>query len=379
MEKGKSQKNLLSSSSSRNIKSRHTGGRTMMFAHHALTPPQPIPIFSSAFFRGTTTPPPPRRRPSSSSSSSTTTFGFGSTVRVSATTRRGTFVGAERATNLVLIFENAHQYDVPAFVVRTHRGGASFFEGGVSRTTTVAKSVVEKSSDLSILYDPLRSRVHKKKRLLKVKSCKAIGRAVKGGNLPFITTLMLCLSVEDVVASAPGFDRSLHRSNARREIHARMTIDPFQTSDRSIEILSFHYISSFRKGKSPIYWKNEAKNFQRHKKLTTTFSFISPLSKRRRFFFFRRTKNQRRVGVRRRGKGHRDPEKCRRNQEIHPKTNRDWYYSDRSNLFRRRGHVPSDGASRSRTTRRKMERYVRALSQGKPEASVLYFHGIFAR
>merc|ERR1712159_667808 len=92
-----------------------------------------------------------------------------------------------------------------------------------------------------------------------------------------------------------------------------------------------------------------------------------------------RTKNQRRVGVRRRGKGHRDPEKCRRNQEIHPKTNRDWYYRDRSNLFRRRGHVPSDGASRSRTTRRKMERYVRALSQGKPEASVLYFHGIFAR
>jgi len=153
---------------------------------------------------------------------------------VSATTRRGTFVGAERATNLVLIFENAYINDVPAFVVRTHRGGASFFEGGVSRTTTVAKSVVEKSSDLSILYDPLRSRVHKKKRLLKVKSCKAIGRAVKGGNLPFITTLMLCLSVEDVVASAPGFDRSLHRSNARREIHARMTIDPFQTSDRSI-------------------------------------------------------------------------------------------------------------------------------------------------
>ena len=212
----------------------------MMFAHHALTPPQPIPIFSSAFFRGTTTPPPPRRR----SSSSTTTFGFGSTVRVSATTRRGTFVGAERATNLVLIFENAHQYDVPAFVVRTHRGGASFFEGGVSRTTTVAKSVVEKSSDLSILYDPLRSRVHKKKRLLKVKSCKAIGRAVKGGNLPFITTLMLCLSVEDVVASAPGFDRSLHRSNARREIHARMTIDPFQTSDRSksFPFIIYHHL-----------------------------------------------------------------------------------------------------------------------------------------
>ena len=155
-----------------------------------------------------------------------------------------------------------HINDVPAFVGRTHRGGASFFEGGVSRTTTVAKSVVEKSSDLSILYDPLRSRVvHKKKRLLKVKSRKAIGRAVKGDNLPFITTLMLCLSVEDVVASAPGFDRSLHRSNARREIHARMTIDPFQTSDRSIDrSKSFpSIISSYRKGKSPIYWKNEAK------------------------------------------------------------------------------------------------------------------------
>ena len=167
----------------------------------------------------------------------------------------------------------------------------------------------------------------------------------------------------------------------------RASRDPCTDDDRSVSNVrsidrskSFpSIISSFRKGKSPIYWKNEAKSFQRHKKLTTTFSFISPLSKRRRFFFFRRTKNQRRVGVRRRGKGHRDPEKCRRNQEIHPKTNRNWYYRDRSNLFRRRGHVPSDGASRSRTTRRKMERYVRALSQGKPEASVLYFHGIFAR
>ena len=88
------------------------------------------------------------------------------------------------------------------------------------------------SRSFTILYDLARI---KKKRLLKVKSRKAIGRAVKGGNLPFITTLMLCLSVEDVVASAPGFDRSLHRSNARREIHGRMTIDPFQTSDRSID------------------------------------------------------------------------------------------------------------------------------------------------
>ena len=163
-----------------------------------------------------------------------------------------------------------HINDVPAFVGRTHRGGASFFEGGVSRTTTVAKSVVEKSSDLSILYDPLRSRAHKKMRLLKVKSRKAIGRAVKGGNLPFITTLMLCLSVEDVVASAPGFDRSLHRSNARREIHARMTIDPFQTSDRSIDrnpFLPLYIVIG--KGKSPIAattpgdWKKEAKNFQK--------------------------------------------------------------------------------------------------------------------
>ena len=68
----------------------------------------------------------------------------------------------------------------------------------------------------------------------------------EGQSLPFMTVDVMCLSVDDVVASAPGFDRSLHRSNARREIHGRMTIDPFQTSDRSIDrnpfLPSYHHL-----------------------------------------------------------------------------------------------------------------------------------------
>ena len=94
----------------------------------------------------------------------------------------------------------------------------------------------------------------------------------EGQSLPFMTVDVMCLSVDDVVASAPGFDRSLHRSNARREIHGRMTIDPFQTSDRSIDRNPFLplYIVIIGKGKSPIAatttpgdWKKEAKNFQK--------------------------------------------------------------------------------------------------------------------
>ena len=111
-------------------------------------------------------------------------------------------------------------------------------------------------------FDPLRSRVRVKSR---VWTCRQ-----RRQSLPFMTVDVMCLSVDDVVASAPGFDRSLHRSNARREIHGRMTIDPFQTSDRSIDrnpFLPLYIVIG--KGKSPIAattpgdWKKEAKNFQK--------------------------------------------------------------------------------------------------------------------
>ena len=231
-----------------------------MFAHHA-TPPPP-PIFSSAF-RGMTTP----RRPSSSSSSSTTT-GFGSTVRrVSATTRRGTFE-REPHTRLVLIFENAQSTNERGVV-----GGASFvFErvvGGVVASERRLDLSIFRSFAIFRSFTISRACLKKASRL--IISQIAIGRAVKGGaiSLPFMTVDVMCLSVDDVVASAPGFDRSLHRSNARREIHGRMTIDPFQTSDRSIDrnpFLPLYII--IRKGKSPIAtttgdWKKEAKNFQK--------------------------------------------------------------------------------------------------------------------
>jgi len=47
-----------------------------------------------------------------------------------------------------------------------------------------------------------------------------------------------------------------------------------------------------------------------------------------------RTKNQRRPGFRKSGKSHRDPERCGRDQEVHPKTNRDGDYSSYSDVFR---------------------------------------------
>ena len=126
-------------------------------------------------------------------------------------------------------------------------GGASFvFERGVGGVVAS-----ERRLDLSIFQSFTIFRSFTISRACQIASLDVPSK--EGQSLPFMTVDVMCLSVDDVVASAPGFDRSLHRSNARREIHGRMTIDPFQTSDRSIDrnpFLPLYIVIG--KGKSPI-------------------------------------------------------------------------------------------------------------------------------